>query len=174
MKFKIKKSPVLTRNYNNLETVISGGQIGVDQAGLMAARRVGLKTGGHTVKGYLTKDGCRPSQKIIYHLEDDCPDYRSRTRKNVQTSDGTIRLAYNFQSPGELCTLRAIRDYYKPSLDIILHAEELRPIEEVALWIVMNDIKILNIAGNADKVLLEPVIDYLVDVFNKVIWKEHV
>lgn len=43
-----------------LRRVISGGQAGVDQAGLRAAKAAGLETGGWMPNGWRTADGPRP------------------------------------------------------------------------------------------------------------------
>jgi len=47
----------------------------------------------------------------------------------VRESDGTIRLAFDFTSRGEKCTLTAIKDYGKPYIDVDLSNP--RPLEEV-------------------------------------------
>jgi hypothetical protein len=61
-------------------------------------------------------------------------------------SDGTIRLAKNFNSPGEKCTLNAIKYYNKPHFDVNL---VLPPdFRDVCNWIKSKNIKVLNVAGN--------------------------
>jgi len=82
-------------------------------------------------------------------------------------SDGTIRLAVDFTSPGEKCTMAAIREYNKPHIDVDL-LEPLDP-SVVRKWLVDNDIKILNVAGNCqwkEKMdIYHMVYQYLIDVF---------
>lgn len=166
-------------NYNNLHKVISGAQIGADIAALRAAKKLGLQTGGHMPEGFLTLLGRKPGYSWMYDCIDDALDYKSRTWKNVYEADATIRLANNFFTPGERCTLNAIRKYKKPSLDIYMEPiwyidgdaqYQINP-EETAEWIIDNNIKTLNVAGNADVALEEPIFNYLLQVFNIIVWE---
>jgi len=134
-----------------LTKVISGGQTGADRAGLDAAITAGLKTGGWMPKGFKAHDGSHPEFAYQYGIkEHESPEYPPRTALNVKESDGTIRFASNFVSPGEQLTAKMIRQYGKPSLSIDVRRETTTP-EDVSNWIIENDIKILNIAGNSDK-----------------------
>lgn len=133
---------------STLQKVISGGQTGIDQAGLIAAKQARINTGGHIPKGYLTQDGKHPEFARLYNMEEhSSPTYPPRTALNVKSSDGTIRIARNWNTRGELLTLKMIRQYRKPYLDIQLGTTT--P-EEVAQWIIDNNIRILNIAGNSE------------------------
>lgn len=86
-----------------LRKVISGAQSGADIAGLEIAKRFGYETGGTMPFGYKTLDGCKPEYKSLYGVSaHPSSSYVPRTRKNVLESDGTIRLAYNFSSKGEI------------------------------------------------------------------------
>ena len=102
-----------------LERVISGGQTGADEAGLIAAKMYGLKTGGYMPDGFKTKVGDRPEFADIYR----CyavkgAGYAAITSLNVYHSDATIRFACNFQSQGERCVLAAIKQFNKPYHDV--------------------------------------------------------
>ena len=68
---------------------------------------------------------------------------------NVRCSDATIRYAYDFNSVGELLTLRYINKYDKPYYDINLNEPDFFVM--VSNWILDHNIKILNIAGNGGK-----------------------
>jgi len=71
--------------------VISGGQIGADQAGLSAAKACGIRTGGSAPLGWLTSRG--PQKKLLrrYGLKEHYQKgYKARTWANVKNSDGTI------------------------------------------------------------------------------------
>jgi hypothetical protein len=130
-----------------LKKVISGGQTGADQAGLYVAGDRGIKIGGWAPKGFMTSVGPNLLLKFL-GLKEHKGGYRDRTRENVRDSDGTIRLAVSFTSPGEKCTLNAIKEYGKPHIDVDL----LNPIQPkvVAQWIIANKIKVLNVAGNTE------------------------
>ena len=131
-----------------IEKVISGGQVGADQAGLSAARFYGIPTGGYAPKGYITADGPNTALKYLYGLEEIEGSYKERTWMNVHAADITIRLAVDFTSPGEKCTLNAILSYSKPFIDIPLQKAPTY-IDETVNWILKNDFKIINIAGNS-------------------------
>lgn len=150
--------------------VVSGGQTGADVAGLMVAKQFGLETGGWMPHGFKTTAGPRPEYASLYGIKEDVsPDYVPRTIRNVADSTGTIRLAANFNSPGEKCTLRAINDLKKPHLDVDL--TDPRPIEEVIKWLTDKKIYILNVAGNATTTYPEAereVIIYLTSVFDRI------
>lgn len=133
-----------------IKKVISGGQTGADQGGLYAAKMLGIDTGGWAPRGWLTSEGPEPRLGSFYGLkENDRPGYPARTYSNARDSDGTIRLAFNFNSPGEKCTLKAIQQYNKPYFDVNLNNTP--PINNVVDWLTANNIEILNIAGNAEK-----------------------
>lgn len=153
-----------------LERVISGGQTGADQAGLYSAEVCHFKTGGHAPKGYRTLSGNNPTMlRDHFGLEETVQEnYQYRTALNVQNSDATIRLASNFESPGELCTLRAITKFKKPYFDV-----DLRPLmrtkmqylsgkadrnayiqqttDALLTFLIEYQVVTLNIAGNADR-----------------------
>ncbi len=74
----------------SIELVISGGQTGADQAGLMAAIALKIKTGGFAPKNWVTEVGPNPVLKLYglteYHLK----GYPPRTKANVAWADATI------------------------------------------------------------------------------------
>lgn len=138
--------------------VISGGQIGADIAGLRLAKRLGIETGGWMPMGFKTLVGNKPEYQAEYNLVDcNTEDYPTRTEYNVKDSDGTVRFAYDFESPGERCTLKAIKKYSKPYFDVLLygmpsnHYYTVQAPEELAEWIFDNGINVLNVAGNANQ-----------------------
>ena len=129
--------------------VISGGQTGADQGGLSAANMYNIPTGCIAPENFNTANG--PNVELLrntFKLEAR-GSYRSRTFENVEQSDGTIRLCVNFNSPGERCTLNAINQYSKPFLDVDLLNQFLS--STAVNWIIRNEIKILNIAGNRER-----------------------
>ncbi len=133
-----------------LEKVISGAQTGADRAGLDVAKKFGIPTGGTMPFGYKALDGCHPKFReeygIVMHTSS---SYKPRTRKNVADSDGTIRLARDFNSRGEICTLNAINDYGKEKFDVDL--SDPPPISDVIQWIEEKNIRTLNVAGNSEE-----------------------
>lgn len=109
---------------------------------------------------YRALDGGHPEFAELYGIQEhDSPLYPPRTLLNVKESGATVRFAGNWQSPGELCTLKAIRQYRKPFFDMSLTIqcgrhlnENLLPFspENLADWILSNSIVVLNVAGNSE------------------------
>lgn len=147
-----------------LQRVISGGQTGADQAGLYAAKVCGYETGGFAPQGYRTLVGNNPAilRDEFNLVETTQRNYQVRTAMNVKSSDATIRLATNFQSPGEICTLNAIRKYGKPFIDIDLRSQNSAKAnireayinskaDEFIRFLIEHQVVTLNVAGNADQ-----------------------
>jgi len=150
-----------------LEKIISGGQTGADHAGLEAAKQLHLKTGGYMPNGFITQDGLKPEMQQLYDMiEHASSKYPPRTFANVKASDGTIRFAKDFNSTGELLTLKAIVQYKRPYIDININ-NPLHP-NLVREWIRKFYIKTLNVAGNAEK-RAPGIYDFVVNYIKKVV-----
>jgi hypothetical protein len=133
-----------------LVQVISGGQSGADQGGLIAAHACGLATGGWMPKGFLTLEGPRPDLAKRFGLQEHTSaKYPPRTRRNVQLSDATIRFARHFHTPGEQVTLKFLLQYSKPYLDVDVDSP--LAVAEVAEWLQSKRVRILNVAGNTER-----------------------
>jgi hypothetical protein len=136
---------------------------------VVLAKSVGLETGGWLPKGCKALDG-----KVDFLLkefnmqEHSSPEYPPRTEANVRDSDATLRLATDFKSTGERCTLKAIKWHAKPYLDIDMK----RPLEvqQVCQWLIDNKVETLNVAGNSEStspgigLLVEK---YLIEIFRE-------
>ena len=124
-----------------LERIISGGQTGVDQAGLEVARDLGYLTSGTMPKGFLTAAGPDKLLARDYGLmESWSPGYRVRTRQNVADSEMTVWFG-NPRSPGGRLTLSCCMQLNKRYM-VNPTAEQLRAaLEKYA-------VKVLNVAGN--------------------------
>ena len=70
--------------------IVSGGQTGVDQGGLQAARALGLDWGGWVPKGWRTENG--PLSAVYREkMQEHCSsNYLGRTLKNVVDSHATL------------------------------------------------------------------------------------
>lgn len=136
-----------------LEQVISGGQTGADQAGLSAARQVGLKTGGYAPKGWLTDEGPQPELLKGYGLQETSSSkYAPRTAWNVQISDATLVFGDDL-SPGSRLTIQLCKTNDKPYLVVpfptALNVDATAQI--VRMWLDHVKPKVLNIAGNRER-----------------------
>jgi len=128
-----------------LRKVVSGGQTGVDRAGLDAAVNAGFPIGGYCPKGRLAEDGTIPEMYPL--IEMDTPESYYRTEKNVQESDGTLILNKGDLTDGTRLTHDFTVKYGKPSLIVQLDAQEIVKPEHVLRWSEAQYISILNVAG---------------------------
>ena len=149
-----------------LKKLVSGAQTGADEGGLEAAVKFGIETGGWIPKGFRTEIGPRPELAKYNLVETTSSNFGPRTYANAHDSDGTIRFAFDFDSAGEKCTLKAINKFNKPYIDVDI--EDPISVKEVVNWIKENNIKVLNVAGNRESTypgLKKIVVDYLSEVF---------
>jgi hypothetical protein len=124
------------------QKIVSGGQTGVDRAGLELAILLGIEHGGWCPLGRLAEDGTIPSR---YELtENDSRDYKVRTRQNVIDSDATLILYASRLSGGTLLTKRIAQELERPCLCVRLDAGA---IAKIAEWLNALKPKVLNIAG---------------------------
>lgn len=128
--------------------IVSGGQTGVDRAGLDAAIAVGLAYGGWCPAGRLAEDGTIPSR---YELaESGSSDYTVRTEQNVIDSDATLILYEGKLRGGTLLTRRLCHRWRKPvclaRLDRV-EAGVAGELESVRRWMFDERPETLNVAG---------------------------
>ncbi|GFO60193.1 hypothetical protein GMST_25180 [Geomonas silvestris] len=126
-----------------IEKVVSGGQTGVDRAGLDAAQAAGFPIGGYCPKGRLAEDGTVPECYPLIELESD--RYASRTEKNVVESDATLVLNCGELSDGTRATVEFAREHRRPHL--ILQLDQEPDLELCRAWIEENGVRTLNVAG---------------------------
>lgn len=153
--FEYSKSQLLqqpSKQSNTVPTtkIISGGQTGIDRLGLEVGKELGLETGGTTTPGYYTENGRDESLKD-FGVTEISPElqagrkgrefYLPRTEQNVLNSDGTVYFSTDEDSAGRIATQRFAKQHNKPFL--------LNPTsQELAQWLVDNNIDTLNVAGN--------------------------
>lgn len=153
-----------------IRKIISGGQTGVDRAGLDAALAYGIPIGGYCAKGRGAEDGTIPDKYPMIELESQESHYR--TEKNVIESDGSLILNIGELTQGTRLTYDFTVQYGKPSLIVQLDADEMIKPEHVVNWIRAQYINTLNIAGpreskvpggmyNRARAYLEQVLDCL-------------
>ena len=135
--------------------VISGGQTGVDVAALRAALALGIPTGGTMPLGWRTLDGPRPEYEALFGMRQHHRwEWDPRTFANVANAHATLRLAYDWNTGGELCTLRACAAVGRLPFDIGLDAQLRVDPERAAAavaWIrEQGPGLVLNVAGNSE------------------------
>lgn len=153
--------------------VISGGQTGVDQAALRAARTAGLETGGTAPKGWRTLDGPAPwlaEYGLVQHPR--FYTYPPRTEENIRSACLTLRIAKDWRSPGERLTARLAEQFMKPIVDVhprTLDVFDMGAVIQYKQWamarmtphkfanwlfVSMADtlpVAVLNVAGNSER-----------------------
>lgn len=132
-----------------LDKIISGGQTGADIAGLQAAKKLGLSTGGTMPKGFRTEEGNKPNYKQLYNVvENEYFSYVYRTEENVLNSDGTLIFG-TVNSAGTKLTVRLCNVHNKPFYIVTYPEKSLHKLN-VYDWVEHSKIKTLNIAGNRE------------------------
>ncbi len=123
-----------------VQKIISGGQTGVDQVAILAARALGIPTGGTAAKGWSTEDGPAPWLEDYGLEECDRAGYPARTIENVRKSSATVIFG-DPESSGSRLTINACLRHNRPYAvnpnGIVLRA-----------WCDMLDVAVLNVAGN--------------------------
>lgn len=135
-----------------LRKIISGGQTGVDQAGLYAAAELGLQTGGWMPRGFRTDVGPNPQLAKRFGLKENASyAYPPRTLLNVEEADGTFIFG-NEGSPGCLLTIRYCYELGKPYFLVKWPTALATPLFGPTLgkWVKAHNIEILNVAGNRE------------------------
>jgi len=128
-----------------IRKVISGGQAGVDRAGLDAAFNAGFPIGGSCPRGRLAEDGTIPEKYPMTEMN--TPKLHSRTERNVQDADGTLILNKGKLTKGTRLTHQYAVKHDKPSLVVQLDAAEIIKPEDVVRWVEGQHISTLNVAG---------------------------
>jgi hypothetical protein len=143
-----------------LKKIVSGGQTGVDRGALDAALVAGFKCGGWCPADRGAEDGAIPDRYPLKSLSgaivtDADPtarqvaeQYRARTLKNVQDSDGTVILFSGTLSGGILLTQKLCVREKKPL--IVVDSTLMKPLraaDAIIRFIDENRIAVLNVAG---------------------------
>lgn len=127
----------------SIKRIVSGGQTGVDRAGLDAAMAVGLEVGGWCPKGRQAEDGVIPENYPL--RETKTRSYTERTCLNVRDSDGTLILHTGSLEGGTKRTLELALQLGKPCL--VLNIDEKPDKEKFSAWVTGQNIFALNVAG---------------------------
>lgn len=145
--------------------IVSGGQTGVDRAGLDVAIALGLDHGGWCPAGRLAEDGSVPSR---YELrETESSDYPARTKQNVIDSDATLILFEQELKGGTRLTKRFCRELEKTHRVAEINPESISGVQQ---WFIEQQPEILNIAGPRESTypgIYDRAFEYLLKAFTK-------
>ena len=145
-----------------LRKVISGGQTGVAQAALRAARDCGLEIGGWCPPRRLCEAGVIPA---VFPLEEteqerssDAPDVprSQRTEWNVRDSEGVLVLAAGgnwsgcptIPDAGTEWAMRCAKRYGRPLL--VCDVSDQNAKQKIQEWLRRNEIKVVSVGGPAE------------------------
>ena len=70
--------------------IISGGQTGADRAGLDVGLALNIPVGGWCPKGRRAEDGVIPDRYLLVETPE--RNDQTRTRRNIEDSDGTLNV----------------------------------------------------------------------------------
>lgn len=127
--------------------IISGGQTGADQGGLVAARRLGLQTGGYAPKGYRTEAGPALWLAGWGLTEATSSNYKDRTGYNIRSSDATLILG--IKSAGSTYTQWFCHVFEYPCLWLVPEMTDMNRLQD---WLKGNRVRTLNVADNRESV----------------------
>ncbi len=127
--------------------IISGGQTGVDRAGLDAAIALGIEHGGWCPKGRLAEDGAIPATYRLHEMSSTA--YPPRTRENVKDSEATLILYGKRAGDGTRLTQRVCQQLRRPCLMVNIHHVTA---EQIQAWLNRYRPETLNIAGTRESI----------------------
>jgi hypothetical protein len=129
-----------------VKKIISGGQTGVDRAGLDAAIELNIDHGGYVPKGRKAEDGQVP---LKYQMEElTRGGYPTRTKKNIEAADGTLIFCKGKPVTGTKLTIDHAEQIKKPYLVLDLSAVSMpTAIRMIRGWIANEGIEVMNVAG---------------------------
>lgn len=140
-----------------INKIVSGGQTGVDRAGLDAAITSSVNYGGWCPQGRLDENGIIPENytelnEISGNFKSEKENYDTRTKLNIRDSDATLIFVPSLPLPlkikdGTLLTIEEVKRVKKPFLICDLSQSNNFNSEAILDWINSYKIKTLNIAG---------------------------
>ncbi|QDT64532.1 putative molybdenum carrier protein [Calycomorphotria hydatis] len=147
--------------------IVSGGQTGVDRAAIDVALRLGIPCHGWCPAGRRAEDGVIAERYPLHETPDS--DYTVRTKWNVRDSDGTLILYRGELSGGTLLTAKIAMELQKPVR--LIEFEQPVPPLQVAGWLRVNRIAVLNVAGPRESNtpgIYDDACEYLEQIFRAV------
>lgn len=130
-----------------IKKIISGGQIGADQAALDVAIKLGISYGGWIQKGRKTERGILPEKYQLKEMP--VAGFKERIEQNIIDSDGTVIISHGNLTGGSDYGQEMAKKHNRPFLHIDLNETPLSIARsKINTWIIENNIKVLNVTGS--------------------------
>ena len=130
-----------------IRKIISGGQIGADQAALDVAIKLGFPHGGWIQKGRKTQSGILPAKYQLKELS--TAGYKRRIEQNVIDSDGTVIISHGEPTGGAEHSRKMADKHRRPCLHVDLKESSTFVIaSKINTWVLENNIEVLNVTGS--------------------------
>jgi hypothetical protein len=130
-----------------LKKIISGGQVGADQAALDAAIKYNFPYGGWIQKGRKTQSGILPDKYELKEMS--IAGVKERIEQNVTASDGTVMISHGDLSGGADYSKKMAEKHDRPCLIIDLNeTPAFLASSKINTWIIENNIEVLNVTGS--------------------------
>ncbi|MBW2556618.1 MAG: putative molybdenum carrier protein [Deltaproteobacteria bacterium] len=130
-----------------IRKIISGGQIGADQAALDVAIKLGFPHGGWIQKGRKTQSGILPAKYQLKELP--TAGYKRRIEQNVIDSDGTVIISHGEPTGGAEYSRKMADKHRRPCLHVGLKESSTFVIaSKINTWVLENIIEVLNVTGS--------------------------
>jgi len=126
--------------------IISGGQIGAEQAALDVAMKLGFPHGGWIQKGRKTESWTLAEKYKLKEMS--TASFKGRIEENVISSDGTLILSHGRLTGGADYSRKMAEKHDRPCLHIDLNDT---PADVSAIrinaWTIKSNVEILNVTG---------------------------
>lgn len=130
-----------------IKKIISGGQIGADQAALDMAIKYNIPHGGWIQKGRKTEGGILAEKYKLKEMAD--AGFKERIEKNTVDSDGTLIISHGNLTGGSDYSREIAKQHKRPFFHVNL--KEISVFQAVSIinsWIIQNNIEVLNVTGS--------------------------
>jgi len=129
-----------------IKKIVSGGQIGADQAALDVAIKLGVPHGGWIQKGRKTQRGILPEKYQLKEMP--IAGFKERIEQNVIHSDGTVIISHGELTGGADYSQKMAKEQKRPCLHIDLNETSVDMAgSKINTWIIENEIEVLNVTG---------------------------
>jgi hypothetical protein len=129
-----------------LTKIISGGQIGAEQAALDTAMKLGISHGGWIQKGRRTQSWTLPEKYQLQEMT--TSSHKKRIEQNVIDSDGTLIISNGRLSGASDYSRQMALDHQRPLLHVDLTQLNIgQAAKLIHSWIELHHIDVLNVSG---------------------------